>query len=86
MKKQHIVKFYKYIQFQSKAKDDAFFDDVTILFQNSIRSYFISKALSQHEIVLNINKTIVEVIIDYMMYLIKDEAIDNDNDLEQNED
>lgn len=69
-----------------KVKQDAFFDNVVVLFQNLMMSYFVSEALDQYEIVFDIIKAIVKIIIDDILYSVEDKIYNNDNDIKHDED
>lgn len=49
-------------------------------------SYFVSEALDQYEIVFDIIKAIVKIIIDDILYSVEDKIYNNDNDIKHDED
>jgi hypothetical protein len=57
----------------------AFFDDVPVSFKNSIKAHFPSSSLGvEREMVFNIEKDIVDVIVRDMMFEPSDDIIDSD--------
>jgi hypothetical protein len=84
---QHPTKWAEYKWFDSIVERQAFFDDVPVAFRNSIKAHFPSSSLgTECQIVFDIEKDIVDVIIHGMMF---DPAniVDNDanSDAEEND-
>jgi expansin (peptidoglycan-binding protein) len=52
---------------------------VPVVFKNLIKAHFVSESMGERQIVFNINKDIIETIVDDMMYKVTDEA-DSDNE------
>ncbi len=50
-----------------------------VVFKNLIKAHFVSESMGERQIVFNINKDIIETIVDDMMYKVTDEA-DSDNE------
>ncbi|KAH9573897.1 hypothetical protein CY35_01G025600 [Sphagnum magellanicum] len=66
---QHPTKWAKFKQLDSIVDRQAFFDDVPIAFKNYIKAYFPSSSLGvERQIVFDIEKDIVDVIIRGMMF------------------
>jgi hypothetical protein len=53
---------------------------VPIISKNSIKAHFVSESVGERQIVFEINKAIVETIVDNMMYKVEDE-VDSDNEV-----
>ncbi len=84
---QHPTKWAEYKRLDLIVDCQAFFDDVPIAFRNSIKAHFPSSSLgAERQIVFNIDKDIVDVIIRGMMF---DPAnivdSDADSDAEEND-
>jgi len=74
----------EYDVIHSSSKCDQIFTNVLVVFKNSIKVHFVSEFVGEQQIVFNINKDIVETIVNDMMYRVEDE-VDNDNeDVEEN--
>ncbi len=83
---QHPTKWAEYKRLDSIADRQAFFDDVPIAFRNSIKAHFPSSSFgAERQIVFDIEKDIVDVIIRGMMF---DPAniVDNDADSDADSD
>ncbi|CAM6029622.1 unnamed protein product [Sphagnum balticum] len=76
---QHPVKWAKYKLLDSSNDRKAFFDDVSVSFKNSIKAHFPSSSLgAEREMVFDIEKDIVDVIVRDMMFEPSDDIIDSD--------
>ncbi|CAM6049220.1 unnamed protein product [Sphagnum compactum] len=84
---QHPTKWAEYKRLDSIVERQAFFDDVPVAFRNSIKAHFPSSSLgAERQIVLDIEKDIVDVIIRGMMFDLADIVdSDADNDAEEND-
>jgi len=88
---QHPTKWAEFKQLDSIVDRQAFFDDVPIAFKNYIKAYFPSSSLgAERQIVFNIEKDIVDVIIRGMMFdpaniVDNDANSDADSDAEEND-
>ncbi|CAK9868043.1 unnamed protein product [Sphagnum jensenii] len=84
---QHPMKWVEYKQLDSIVERQAFFDDVPVAFKNSIKAHFPSSSLStERQIVFDIEKDIVDVIVCGMMFypanIVNSDA---DNDAKEND-
>jgi hypothetical protein len=88
---QHPTKWAEYKQLDSIVDRQAFFDDVPIAFKNSIKAHFPFSSLgAERQIVFDIEKDIVDVIIRGMMFdpaniVDNDANSDADSDAEEND-
>jgi hypothetical protein len=88
---QHPTKWAEYKQLDSIVDRQAFFDDVPIAFKNSIKAHFPFSSLgAERQIVFDIEKDIVDVIIRGMMFdpaniVSSDADGDADSDAEEND-
>jgi hypothetical protein len=84
---QHPTKWAEYKRLNSIVERQAFFDDVPVAFRNSIKAHFSSSSLgAEHQIVFDIEKDIVDVIVRDMMFDLVDIVdSDADNDAEEND-
>ncbi len=77
---QHPTKWAEYKRLDSIVEHQAFFDDVPVAFRNSIKAHFPSSSLgAECQIVFDIEKDIVDVIIRGMMFEPAD-IVDSDAD------
>ncbi|CAM6019167.1 unnamed protein product [Sphagnum balticum] len=84
---QHPTKWADYKRFNSIVERQAFFDDVPVTFRNSIKVHFPSSFLgAKHQIVFDIEKDIMDMIVRGMMFDPAD-IVDNnvDSDAEDND-
>jgi hypothetical protein len=83
----HPTKWAEYKRLDSIVEHQAFFDDVPVAFRNSIKAHFPSSSLgAQRQIVFDIEKDIVDVIIRGTMFEPADIVdSDADNDVEEND-
>lgn len=78
---QHPSKWAEYKRLDSSNDRKAFFDDVPISFKNSIKAHYPSSSLrAEREMLFDIEKNIVDVIVGDMMFEANDDDIDNDPD------
>ncbi|CAM6025085.1 unnamed protein product [Sphagnum balticum] len=84
---QHPTKWAEYKWLNSIVKRQTFFDDVLVVFRNSIKAHFPSSSLGvERQIVFNIEKDIVDVIVRSMMFDPTDIVDNNANsDAEEND-
>jgi hypothetical protein len=84
---QHPTKWTEYKQLDSIVEHQAFFDDVPVAFKNSIKAHFPFSSLgAERQIVFNIKKDIVDVIVSDMMFDPVDIVdSDADSDAEEND-
>ncbi|CAN5966279.1 unnamed protein product [Sphagnum jensenii] len=76
---QHPAKWAEYKLLDSSDDRKAFFDDVLVSFKNSMKAHFPSSSLgTEREMVFNIEKDIVDVIVGDMMFEPNDDIIDSD--------
>ncbi|OAE31371.1 hypothetical protein AXG93_3789s1110 [Marchantia polymorpha subsp. ruderalis] len=81
----HPSKWAEYKRINSSDDRKAFFDDVPVSFKNSIKPYFPSSSLgAEREMVFDIKKNIVDVIVGDMMFEANDDDIDNNPDDDMN--
>ena len=77
---QHPTKYAEYKLLDSVADRHAFFDDVPVAFKNSMKAHFPSSFLGvERQIVFDLKKGIVDVIVGNMMFNIVD-VVDSDAD------
>jgi hypothetical protein len=84
---QHPTKWAEFKQLNSIIERQAFFDDVSVAFRNSIKAHFPFSSLgAKRQIVFDIEKDIVDVIVRGMMFDPVD-IVDNDanNDAKEND-
>jgi hypothetical protein len=83
---QHSGQWALYQALESSSERASFFDDVPVAFKNSIKTHFPSLSLgAERQIVYNIEKDIVDTIVDDMMFNPKDQNnsdVDHDADEE----
>ncbi|OAE26611.1 hypothetical protein AXG93_4542s1320 [Marchantia polymorpha subsp. ruderalis] len=78
---QHPSKWMEYKRLDSSDDWKAFFDDVSVSFKNSIKVHFPSSSLGvEREMMFDIAKNIVDVIVGDMMFEANDDDIDSDPD------
>jgi hypothetical protein len=84
---QHPTKWAEYKRLDSIVEHQAFFDDVSVAFKNSIKAHFPSSFLGvERQIVFDIEKDIVDVIMRGMMFEPADIVdSDADSDVEEND-
>jgi hypothetical protein len=84
---QHPTKWGEYKQLDSIVERQAFFDDVPVAFRNSIKARFPSSSLgAERQIVFNIEKDIMDVIVRDMMFDPTDIVnSDANSDVEEND-
>jgi hypothetical protein len=76
---QHPAKWAEYKLLDSFDDRKAFFDDIPVSFKNSIKAHFPSSSLgAEREMVFDIKKDIVDVIVRDMMFEPSDDIIDSD--------
>jgi hypothetical protein len=84
---QHPTKWADYKRLDLIVEHQAFFDDVPVVFKNSIKAHFPSSSLgAERQIVFDIKKDIVDVIVHGMMFDPADIVdSDADSDAEEND-
>jgi hypothetical protein len=83
---QHPTKWAEYKWFDSIVGCQAFFDDVPVAFINSIKAHFSSSSLGvKRQIIFDIEKDIVDVIVRGMMFDPTDINSDVDSDAKDND-
>jgi hypothetical protein len=80
MRTQHPTQWAQYVAIKSDNEHDQFFVDVSVAFKNSIKAHFPSSSLgTEHQIVFDIDKNIVDTIVGDMLFDPVDE-FDNNED------
>jgi hypothetical protein len=77
MRTQHQMKWLEYDTIHSSSECNQFFTNVPVIFRNSIEAHFVFEFVGKRQIVFDIDKDIVEIIINDMMYRVKDEVEEN---------
>jgi hypothetical protein len=84
LRNQHSGQWALYQALESSSKRASFFNDILVVFKNSIKTHFPFSSLGvEGQIVYNIEKDIVDTIVGDMMFNLEDQDNNDDNDTDE---